>query len=107
MRPLTAGTAFLMWLGEQITERGTGNGISLIIYAGIVARLPAAVVENYRLFEVGPLTGFWLVILIVGMIGVFAAMGFLETGRCKVPAQYASRGVRRRDFCGASTHVPH
>jgi preprotein translocase subunit SecY len=66
MLTLTAGTAFLMWLGEQITERGIGNGISLIIFAGIVARLPAAVTETYQLFDVGQLTGFWLITLIGG-----------------------------------------
>src|SRR6266550_6240487 len=88
MLTLTTGTAFMMWLGEQITERGIGNGISLIIFAGIVARLPAAVVETYRLFEVGQLTGFWLVMLIAGMVGVIAAIVFLETGRRKIPVQY-------------------
>ncbi|TAL08738.1 MAG: preprotein translocase subunit SecY, partial [Nitrospirae bacterium] len=89
MLTLTAGTAFLMWLGEQITERGIGNGISLIIFAGIVARLPHAVVETYQLFEVGQLTGFWLIVLILGMFGVIAAIVFLETGRRKIPVQYA------------------
>src|SRR5436309_1120487 len=106
MLTLTAGTAFLMWLGEQITERGIGNGISLIIFAGIVARLPAAVVETYRLFEVGQLTGFWLVMLIAGMVGVIAAIVFLETGRRKIPVQYAKRVVGRRVFGGQSTHIP-
>ena len=106
MLTLTAGTAFLMWLGEQITERGIGNGISLIIFAGIVARLPAAVVETYRLFDVGQLTGFWLVMLIVGMAGVIAAIVFLETGRRKIPVQYAKRVVGRRVFGGQSTHIP-
>jgi len=96
----------LMWLGEQITERGIGNGISLIIFAGIVARLPAAVVETYRLFEVGQLTGFWLVMLIGGMVGVIAAIVFLETGRRKIPVQYAKRVVGRRVFGGQSTHIP-
>ena len=106
MLTLTAGTAFLMWLGEQITERGIGNGISLIIFAGIVARLPAAVVETYRLFEVGQLTGFWLITLIGGMVGVIAAIVFLETGRRKIPVQYAKRVVGRRVFGGQSTHIP-
>jgi len=106
MLTLTAGTAFLMWLGEQITERGIGNGISLIIFAGIVARLPAAVVETYRLFEVGQLTGFWLVMLSIGMVGVIAAIVFLETGRRKIPVQYAKRVVGRRVFGGQSTHIP-
>jgi len=103
---LTAGTAFLMWLGEQITERGVGNGISLIIFAGIVARLPHAVVETYQLFEVGQLTGFWLIGLMVAMIGVIGAIVFLETGRRKIPVQYAKRVVGRRVFGGQSTHIP-
>jgi len=103
---LTAGTAFLMWLGEQITERGIGNGISLIIFAGIVARLPYAVVETYQLFEIGQLTGPWLMVLIAGMVGVIAAIVFLETGRRKIPVQYAKRVVGRRVFGGQSTHIP-
>ena len=106
MLTLTAGTAFLMWLGEQITERGIGNGISLIIFAGIVARLPAAVVETYKLFEVGQLNGFILIALLLGMIGVIAAIVFLETGRRKIPVQYAKRVVGRRVFGGQSTHIP-
>src|SRR5256712_9916961 len=80
MLTLTAGTAFLMWLGEQITERGIGNGISLIIFAGIVARLPAAVVETYRLVDVGQFTGVLLGILIGGVAGGVAAILFPETG---------------------------
>src|SRR2546426_8098190 len=95
-----------MWLGEQITERGIGNGISLIIFAGIVARLPAAVVETYRLFEVGQLTGFWLVMLIGGVVGVIAAIVFLGTGRRQIPVQYAQRGGGRRGVCGQETHHP-
>jgi preprotein translocase subunit SecY len=106
MLTLTAGTAFLMWLGEQITERGIGNGISLIIFAGIVARLPHAVVETYQLFDIGQLTGFWLIVLIAGMVGVIAAIVFLETGRRKIPVQYAKRVVGRRVFGGQSTHIP-
>jgi preprotein translocase subunit SecY len=106
MLTLTAGTAFLMWLGEQITERGIGNGISLIIFAGIVARLPAAVVETYRLFEVGQLSGFALVGLVVVMILVIGAIVFLETARRKIPVQYAKRVVGRRVFGGQSTHIP-
>jgi preprotein translocase subunit SecY len=106
MLTLTAGTAFLMWLGEQITERGIGNGISLIIFAGIVARLPAAVVETYRLFEVGQLSGFALIGLLIAMVGVIAAIVFLETGRRKIPVQYAKRVVGRKVFGGQSTHIP-
>src|SRR2546427_11238485 len=106
MQPQTAGTAFLMWLGEQITERGIGNGISLIIFAGIVARLPNAVVETYRLFEVGQLSGFALIGLLIAMVGVIAAIVFLETGRRKIPVQYAKRVVGRRGFGGEGTPVP-
>src|SRR5437763_1763550 len=106
MLTLTAGTAFLMWLGEQITERGIGNGISLIIFAGIVARLPAAVVETYQLFEVGQLNGFVLLALLLGMVGVIAAIVFLETGRRKIPVQYAKRVIGRRVYGGQSTHIP-
>jgi preprotein translocase subunit SecY len=106
MLTLTAGTAFLMWLGEQITERGIGNGISLIIFAGIVARLPNAVVETYRLFEVGQLSGFALIGLVFAMVGVIGAIVFLETARRKIPVQYAKRVVGRRVFGGQSTHIP-
>src|SRR5438034_10860208 len=106
MVTVTAVTAFLMWLGEQITERGIGNGISLIIFAGIVARLPNAVVETYRLFEVGQLSGFALIGLLIAMVGVIAAIVFLETGRRKIPVQYAKRVVGRRVFGGQSTHMP-
>src|SRR3989441_3200205 len=85
---LTSGTAFIMWLGEQITERGIGNGISLIIFAGIVARLPSAVftaVPFMREGELGPLVA--LVILILSVL-VVGAIIFLETGRRKIPVQY-------------------
>src|SRR5947199_6844794 len=103
---LISGTAFIMWLGEQITERGIGNGISLIIFAGIVARLPNAVVETYRLFEVGQLSGFALIGLLIAMVAVIAAIVFLETGRRKIPVQYAKRVVGRKVFGGQSTHIP-
>ena len=103
---LTAGTAFLMWLGEQITERGVGNGISLIIFAGIVARLPGAVVQTFDLYKVGQLSLFFLVLLVVVMLAVVAAIVFLETGRRKIPVQYAKRVIGRKVFGGQSTHIP-
>ncbi|HEY4484775.1 MAG TPA: preprotein translocase subunit SecY [Nitrospiria bacterium] len=106
MITLTAGTAFLMWLGEQITERGIGNGISLIIFSGIVVRLPAAVVNTYRLYETGQLSGFFLVALAVLMVVVIAAIVFLESGRRKIPVQYAKRVVGRKVYGGQSTHIP-
>ena len=103
---LTAGTAFLMWLGEQITERGIGNGISLIIFAGIVARLPSAVAQTFDLYQVGQLSMLLLVTLVFVMLGVVAAIVFLESGRRKIPVQYAKRVIGRRVYGGQSTHIP-
>ncbi len=103
---LTAGTAFLMWLGEQITERGVGNGISLIIFAGIVARLPSAVVQTFEMYRVGELSLLFLILLGVVMVGVVTAIVFLESGRRKIPVQYAKRVVGRRVYGGQSTHIP-
>jgi preprotein translocase subunit SecY len=103
---LTAGTAFLMWLGEQITERGIGNGISLIIFAGIVARLPSAIAQTYDLYQVGQLSFLLLITLTLVMLGVVAAIVFLESGRRKIPVQYAKRVVGRRVYGGQSTHIP-
>ncbi|MBI3620578.1 MAG: preprotein translocase subunit SecY [Nitrospirae bacterium] len=113
MITVTAGTAFLMWLGEQITERGIGNGISLIIFAGIVARLPAALVNTYKLFETGQLGQqiglpnlVTLAVLTAMVLGVIGAIVFLESARRKVPVQYAKRVVGRRVYGGQSTHIP-
>ena len=103
---LTAGTAFLMWLGEQITERGIGNGISLIIFSGIVARLPSAVAQTFDLYRVGQLSFVLLALLTAVMLGVVAAIVFLESGRRKIPVQYAKRVVGRRVYGGQSTHIP-
>jgi len=103
---LTAGTAFLMWLGEQITERGIGNGISLIIFAGIVARLPSAVTQTFDLYQVGQLS-FMMLLLVAGfMVAVVGAIVFLESGRRKIPVQYAKRVIGRRVYGGQSTHIP-
>lgn len=103
---LTAGTGFLMWLGEQITERGIGNGISLIIFSGIVARLPNAVVQTYDLYTVGQLNFAVLIMLAILMVVVVAAIVFLESGRRKIPVQYAKRVVGRRVYGGQSQHIP-
>lgn len=103
---LTAGTAFLMWLGEQITERGVGNGISLIIFAGIVARLPSAVAQTFEMYRVGELSLLFLILLGVTMLAVVTAIVFLESGRRRVPVQYAKRVVGRRVYGGQSTHIP-
>jgi preprotein translocase subunit SecY len=106
MITITAGTAFLMWVGEQITERGIGNGISLIIFAGIVAQMPAAVINTYQLVEAGQLNIFFLVFLALLMIGVVVAIVFLESGRRKIAVQYAKRVVGRKVYGGQSTHIP-
>jgi preprotein translocase subunit SecY len=103
---LTAGTAFIMWLGEQITERGIGNGISLIIFAGIVARMPNAVVSTFELFRVGQMSILTILALIVLMVLVVAVIIFVETGQRRLPVQYAKRIVGRRVYGGQSTHLP-
>ncbi|MEJ2283230.1 MAG: preprotein translocase subunit SecY [Desulfobacterales bacterium] len=103
---LTAGTAFIMWLGEQITERGIGNGISLIIFAGIVCRLPAASVNTARLLSTGEMGIFAVLILVVLMVAVIGLIIFVEQGQRRIPVQYAKRVVGRRMYGGQSTHLP-
>jgi preprotein translocase subunit SecY len=103
---LTAGTAFIMWLGEQITERGIGNGISLIIFAGIVARMPTAIGNTFRLVSTGAMNIFPIIILVVLMVAVIAAIIFVEQGQRRIPVQYAKRVVGRRMYGGQSTHLP-
>ena len=103
---LTAGTAFIMWLGEQITERGIGNGISLIIFAGIVARLPSAIVNTFQLMETGELNLLLMIFLLGLMLAVVAAIVFMEAGHRKIPIQYAKRVVGRRMYGGQTTHLP-
>ncbi|MFY9708073.1 MAG: preprotein translocase subunit SecY [Desulfobacterales bacterium] len=103
---LTAGTAFIMWLGEQITERGIGNGISLIIFAGIVARMPTAMSNTFRLVSTGAMSIFPIIILLVLMVAVVAVIIFVEQGQRRIPVQYAKRVVGRRMYGGQSTHLP-
>ncbi|MDP4856061.1 MAG: preprotein translocase subunit SecY [Desulfobacterales bacterium] len=103
---LTAGTAFIMWLGEQITERGIGNGISLIIFAGIVARMPTAISNTFRLVSTGAMSVFPIIILLVLMVAVIAVIIFVEQGQRRIPVQYAKRVVGRRMYGGQSTHLP-
>ncbi len=103
---LAAGTSFLMWLGEQITERGIGNGISLIIYSGIVARFPVAVANTFRLMGTGEITIFFVVLLVALMIGVIGVIVFVERGQRRIPVQYAKRVVGRRMYGGQTTHLP-
>ncbi len=103
---LTAGTAFIMWLGEQITERGIGNGISLIIFAGIVARMPQAIGNTFRMLSTGEMGLFLVVILVILMIAVVSFIIFVEQGQRRIPVQYAKRVVGRRMYGGQSTHLP-
>jgi preprotein translocase subunit SecY len=103
---LTAGTAFLMWLGEQITERGIGNGISLIIFAGIVARFPLAVGSTFRLMSTGEISPFFMALVVALMIAIVGIIVFVERGQRRITVQYAKRVVGRRMYGGQSTHLP-
>jgi preprotein translocase subunit SecY len=106
MITLTAGTAFLMWLGEQITERGIGNGISLIIFAGIVARFPNAIFYTYNLVRTGELSIFFVLILLLLMVAVVAGIIFIERAQRRIPIQYAKRLVGRKMYGGYTTYLP-
>ncbi len=103
---LTSGTAFIMWLGEQITERGIGNGISLIIFAGIIARMPTAVANTFRLVSTGEMGIFSILILVALMVAVVAVIIFMEQGQRRIPVQYAKRVVGRKMYGGQSSHLP-
>ncbi|MBN2255982.1 MAG: preprotein translocase subunit SecY [Deltaproteobacteria bacterium] len=103
---LTAGTSFIMWLGETITEKGIGNGISLIIFAGIIARGPEGVVNTFRLLSTGEMGIFFVVILLVLMIAVVGTIVFVESGQRRIPVQYAKRVVGRKMYGGQTTHLP-
>lgn len=106
MLTLAAGTAFIMWLGEQITERGVGNGISLIIFAGIVASIPSAVTATTEFVREGELSILLLLLLLAGMVAIVAAVIFMERGQRRIPVQYAKRVVGRRVYGGQTSHLP-
>ncbi len=106
MLTLTSGTAFIMWLGEQMTERGIGNGISLIIFAGIVARGPSAIVNSIQLVQAGEIAIFFVPFLLIFMFGVVATIVFFETAQRRIPIQYAKRVVGRKVYGGQSSHLP-
>jgi preprotein translocase subunit SecY len=106
MLTLTSGTAFIMWLGEQMTERGIGNGISLIITAGIVARMPAAMAKTAKMVSAGDMTFIFLPILLAMMFGVIAIIVYFETAQRKIPIQYAKRVVGRQMYGGQQSHLP-
>ena len=103
---LTSGTAFIMWLGEQMTERGIGNGISMIIFSGIVARMPAAVGNTFELIKSGELSLIFLPVIVVMMLFIVGVIIFIETSQRRIPIQYAKRVVGRRVYGGQSSHLP-
>ena len=106
MITLTAGTAFIMWLGEQITERGIGNGISLIIFAGIVEGLPSAAIRTVGQVSGGEMSAFMAIFLLVAMIAIITAVVFCERAQRRITVQHAQRMVGRRLMKGGLTHLP-
>ena len=103
---LTTGTAFIMWLGEQITERGIGNGMSLIIFAGIVVGFPRALLGSFQMIQRGELSLLAALLLVAAMVLVVGAIVFVERGQRRIPVQYAKRVVGRRVYGGQTTHLP-
>ena len=103
---LTAGTAFIMWLGEQINERGIGNGISLVIFAGIITDIPGATIRSMQLIQTGEITLFVLLVVSVLMVAVIGTVIFVETANRKLPVQYARRQQGSKVFGGQATHLP-
>src|ERR1700675_755935 len=103
---LTTGTLFLMWLGEQITERGVGNGISMIILAGIVSGLPGAVGRTAEAVNTGEMQGPFALLLILIVLGVTAFVVFVERAQRRIAVNYAKRQVGRRMYAGQSSHLP-
>src|ERR1041384_4385223 len=102
----TTGTAFIMWLGEQITDRGIGNGMSLIIFAGIVVGLPRGILDVYEKISTNEWSVLTLIVLVALMIAVVAFIVLVERGQRRITVQYAKRVVGRRVLGGQSTHLP-
>ena len=103
---LTTGTIFIMWLGEQITERGVGNGMSLLIFAGIIVGFPRGILQTFDQMQTGQISLFRIFFLLVMMVAVIAAIIFVERGHRRIVVQYAKRVVGRREYGGSSTHIP-
>lgn len=103
---LTTGTIFVMWLGEQITERGIGNGISIIIFAGIVVGIPQAFVNTFQLFKAGQIGALLLIVVLAMVVLITAVVVYIESAKRKIPVQYAKRMVGRKVYGGQSTHIP-
>ena len=103
---LTAGTCFLMWLGEQITDFGIGNGISIIIFAGIIARIPSQIVQTFKLLQVGEIGILPLISLLLISVVVIGGVIAIQKGQRRIPVQYAKRVIGRRMYGGQGTHIP-
>lgn len=103
---LTAGTAFLMWLGELITEKGIGNGISLIIFAGIISRLPSGIYTLYEYVVSGEANILTMILFLIVAVLIVAGVVFIQEGERRIPVQYAKRNVGRKMYGGQSTHIP-
>ncbi len=106
MLTLTTGTIFVMWLGEQITERGIGNGISLIIFTGIIARYPTEALQTFEQIRVGEMHIVKLLLILVFMVVVIGGIIAITQGQRRIPVQYAKKIVGRRIYGGAATHIP-
>jgi preprotein translocase subunit SecY len=103
---LTAGTAFIMWMGEQMSEKGIGNGISLIIFAGIVARIPVALLNSLRLVKTGEISLFVILMVVALMLAVVAGIVFVERGQRRLPIHYAKRVVGLKTYGSQTSHLP-
>jgi preprotein translocase subunit SecY len=103
---LTAGTMFMMWLGEQITERGIGNGISLIIFIGIIARFPNAILDEYQLISAGARSLIIEIVIVAAMVAIVAAVILITQGTRRIPVQYAKRVVGRKVYGGVTQYIP-
>ncbi len=103
---LTAGTCFLMWLGEQITDFGIGNGISIIIFIGIIARIPTQIIQTFRLVRIGEISLIALIGLLAIFVLIIGGVVAIQLGQRRIPVQYAKRVVGRRMYGGQGTHIP-
>ncbi len=103
---LIAGTSFLIWIGDLITDRGIGNGISLIIFVGIISRLPSEIVKSIKLVSVGALSPIKMILFLIVALVIIAIVVALQEGERRIPVQYAKRVVGRKMYGGQSTHIP-
>ena len=103
---LTAGTILIMWLGEQITAKGIGNGISLIIFSGIVVGIPGAILRSFQLIKAGDMSILFAIFIVIMMLAVTVGIVFVESAQRRIPIQYAKRQIGRKMYGGQTTHLP-